>query len=124
LSFDFSFFTTYLFPIFSTFGLISLLWNFYNLYQSQKAFLKLKLECKYESDGNEKYIISKTSVENTGRIRIKLSEAYLRIKKEGERKLRKPIPLPYYVTDVVALGKMANFQFTHIEKVETPGDPG
>jgi hypothetical protein len=57
-----------------------------------------------------KYIISKTSVENTGQIRIKVTEAYLRIKKEGERK---SIQLPYYATDNVALGKMENFQFTH-----------
>ena len=43
-------------------GLISLFWNFYNLYQTQKGFPKLKLECKNESYGNEKYILSKTSV--------------------------------------------------------------
>jgi hypothetical protein len=73
-------FVKYVLP--SLFGIAALIWNFFNYYQTQKGYLKLKLDCKCECNENNKYIISETSVENTGRRTIDIDHATLTIVKQ------------------------------------------
>jgi hypothetical protein len=79
---DPDFFFKFILPVFSGFGILALVWNIYNYIQSQKGFLKLKLECSSVIEGNEKYIVSKTFLENTSRKPIYLMHAFLLIVKQ------------------------------------------
>lgn len=56
-----------------------MLWNIWNFLQAQKGFLKLGLQCIFEYTENDKFIICKTSVENTSRRPIYLVHAFLLI---------------------------------------------
>ena len=54
-------------------------WQILDYLQKQIGYLILKLECSYESDCNDPYLISKTKVENTSKNRIDLAYALLLI---------------------------------------------
>jgi hypothetical protein len=71
--------STTILSIASSFGVVSLAWNIINLRRSESGFAKLGLECSCESKGNENYVISKTSLENTSRKPIKVVAAFLLI---------------------------------------------
>ena len=60
----------------SSLGVVSLAWNIINLRRSESGFAKLELECSSESKGDENYVISKTSLENTSRKPIKVIAAF------------------------------------------------
>ena len=79
---ELDFFIKTIIPIFSGFGIISFIWNVYNFYQTQKGFMSIKLECDSKYNGKNKYVISKTAIENTGRFHIKIEYAYLLIFKK------------------------------------------
>lgn len=73
-------------PYLSTIGVISLAWNIISWYHGTKGFMKLKMECRLEKDGNESggnCIICKTSLENTSRRPVKIDFSYILIKKES-----------------------------------------
>lgn len=53
------------------------LFGIYNYRQEHAGFLKLGLQCNYASNGSEKYIISKTLLENTSKRPIKVVSAFL-----------------------------------------------
>jgi hypothetical protein len=117
---ELDFFLKIIVPIFSGFGIVSLIWNIYNFYQAQKGFLKLKLECSSEHDpAGEKYIICKTSVENTGRTKIRIQEAFLDTP-SGERFQE---DLTYYKDPKynLRLGSLENASYTFIRPVTQAG---
>jgi hypothetical protein len=66
-------------PILGGLGLISLVWNIYNYYQARWGFPKLNLDCSSQSNGIEKYLVLRTTLENTSRRPIRINNAFLLI---------------------------------------------
>lgn len=75
----YDFFFTNILPFLSGFGVAAFIWNVYSYRQAQTGFLKLELECSTECTADEKYILSKTMLENTSRRPINIVHAFLLI---------------------------------------------
>jgi hypothetical protein len=74
------FFFAYVLPFLGGFGVISFGWNIYSYKKEQAGFLTPKLECSSKSNADEKYVLSKTLLENTSRTyRIMVVHAFLLI---------------------------------------------
>jgi hypothetical protein len=72
--------TEIIIPILSiSLGVAAFGWQILAYVQKQIGYLIPKLECSYESNCNEPYLVSKTKVENTSIKRINIAYAFLLI---------------------------------------------
>jgi hypothetical protein len=74
---DLDFYVKYVIPFLSGFGIVALAWNIINLIITRIGYLKLNLECQFKCTHDEKFIICKTSVDNTAWRKIELAKSCL-----------------------------------------------
>jgi len=73
-----NYFKDILLPVVATIiAVLAIIWNVVDYLKRRSGYLKLQLECKFECSGDRKYIVSKTSLDNTSTKPIYVAHTFL-----------------------------------------------